>query len=573
MKNTLYYGDNLDIMRRYVADESVDLIYLDPPFNSARKYNLLFKEASGKVADAHIKVFEDTWHWNEATEEAFRSFVTSGYDQRLIGQVTNLVEVLDRNDATAYIVMMAPRLAELYRVLKPTGSLYLHCDPTMSHYLKLLLDVIFGVENFRNEIIWKRTSAHSDTKRFSHVTDTIFFYSKSNYFTWNPQFEAHDESYLRAKYGNTDPDGRRYYLGDMNSPNPRHNLMYEWKGFPSPVFGWRFSKETMAKLDAEGRIYYPKDKTKRPRIKRYLDEMDGEIIDNLWIDIPPINSQARERLGYPTQKPLKLLERIIECSSNEGDVVFDPFCGCGTATDAAQALSRRWIGIDITHLAIALIRWRLETRFGPRLEYEVRGEPVDVSGATALALMDRYQFQWWAVSRVGMYPLDDKKKKGADGGVDGMVRFVEDKGTTGKVIVQVKSGHVGVKDIKELRTTITNAGADIGVFVTLEEPTKPMRVEAAIAGKYKSETWQAEFPVIQILTIAELLGGKRPNHPPSGAPYKASEPFRPRREQTSLLDLKRSANAPTLTLDPALRAALSEDALPSEGEVDITDGD
>jgi len=532
--NVLYYGDNLDILRRHVPDESVDLIYLDPPFNSARKYNLLFKESSGKVADAHIKAFEDTWRWTPETEEAFNRFVTGEYDQNLIGQTVNFVNVLGRNDVTAYLVMMAPRLGELYRKLKRSGSLYLHCDPTMSHYLKILLDMIFGVENFRNEIIWKRTSAHSDTKRFSHVTDSIFFYTKSDDFTWNPQFEPHDEAYLKAKYSYAEPDGRRYRLDNMVSPNPRPNMMYEWNGFPSPVFGWRFKKETMAELDSQNRIVYPKNKTMRPQVKRYLDEMHGEILDNLWTDIPPINSQAKERLGYPTQKPLPLLERIIECSSNEGDVVLDPFCGCGTTIDAAQALNRRWIGIDITHLAIALIKWRLETRFQKRAEYEIHGEPVDVSGARALAELDRYQFQWWVVSLLGAYPLDDKKKKGADGGVDGVIRFVEERGTAGKVVVQVKSGNVGVKDIKDLRVTMKNVGAQIGVFATLEEPTKPMRVEAAMEGKYRSDTWQAEFPAVQLLTVAELLHGKRPNHPPSGSPYKSSEPFR---EKTKQIDL------------------------------------
>lgn len=524
------WGDNLHMMQAHIKDESVDLVYLDPPFNSARKYNLLFKEASGNVAEAHIRAFEDTWSWTPDTESTFAGFVTSSCSQMLIAQVENFVTVLGRNDVTAYLVMMAPRLAELHRVLKPTGSLYLHCDPTMSHYLKLLLDVIFGVSNFRNEIIWKRTTAHSDTKRYSHVTDSIFFYSKTDQFTWNPQYEPHGEEYLKAKYGNTEPDGRRYYLGDMQSPNPRPNMMYDWKGFASPPFGWRFSKDTMAKLDAEGKIYYPKDKAKRPRIKRYLDEMGGEIIDNLWTDIPPINSQAKERLGYPTQKPLKLLERIIESSSNEGDLVLDPFCGCGTTIDAAQALNRHWIGIDITHLAIALIRWRLDSRFQKRAEYDVIGEPVDVAGARALSELlpdGRYQFQWWAVSLVGAYPIDDKKKKGADGGVDGIIRFVEDRGAVGKVIVQVKSGHVGVKDIKDLRITMKNNGAQIGLFVTLEAATKPMLLEAAMEGKYHSETWQADFPAIQILTVSDLLSGKKPNHPPSGSPFKASEAFTP----------------------------------------------
>jgi site-specific DNA-methyltransferase (adenine-specific) len=363
MRNTLYYGDNLAILRDYIADESVDLIYLDPPFNSARSYNVLFKHESGDAAEAQLKAFDDTWHWGQEAEHTYHELVTKGLPP-VADMIGAMRQFIGDNQMMAYLVMMAARLAELHRVLKPTGSLYLHCDPTASHYLKVILDTIFGAQNYRNEIVWQRTNVHSDSKTWSHVSDIIFFYSKSGHFTWNPIYLPHSEEYVDDKYRYRDDDGRAYTLDNMTSPNPRPNMMYEWKGHASPPNGWRYSRETMAKLDAEGRIWYPEDKTKRPRLKRYLDEMPGRLLSNIWTDINPINSQAQERLGYPTQKPVALLERIISASSNPGDVVLDPFCGCGTTIAAAQKLGRHWIGIDITNLAIALQKYRLQDAYG-----------------------------------------------------------------------------------------------------------------------------------------------------------------------------------------------------------------
>lgn len=345
MANTLFYGDNLAILREYLPDESVDLIYLDPPFNSSRSYNVLFKDESGRESEAQITAFDDTWHWNQAAEETYHELVSEG-SPRVADMVGALRKFIGANQMMAYLVMMAARLVELHRVLKPTGSLYLHCDPTASHYLKVVLDAIFGPENFRNEIVWKRTTTHSDAKRWSPVSDTILYYTRSSLFTWNPQYAEHDAAYLVDKYRYDDKNGRGpYTLDNMTSPNPRPNMIYEWKGHASPPNGWRYSKETMAKLDTEGRIWYPEDKSKRPRLKRYLSEMAGRIHDNIWTDIFPINSQAAERLGYPTQKPLALLERIIQASSNPGDVVLDPFCGCGTTIAAAQKLGRSGSGL------------------------------------------------------------------------------------------------------------------------------------------------------------------------------------------------------------------------------------
>lgn len=325
-ENTLFYGDNLSILREHIQSESVDLIYLDPPFNSSRNYNVLFKDESGSDSEAQITAFEDTWHWNLAAEQTYADLLTDAPDQ--VGRmIESLRGFIGTNQMLAYLVMMTARLVELHRVLKPTGSLYLHCDPTASHYLKIILDAIFGIQNFQNEIIWKRTNVHSDAKHWSPVSDTILFYSKGGKFTWNPPYAPHSEQHLEAKYTAADEDGRRYTLSDMTSPNPRPNMMYEWMGYPSPLNGWRYSTETMAKLHAEHRIWYPTkkdgslDTSKRPRLKRYLDEMPGTLLSSIWTDIPPINSQAAERLGYPTQKPLTLLERIITASSNSGDII------------------------------------------------------------------------------------------------------------------------------------------------------------------------------------------------------------------------------------------------------------
>lgn len=515
MRNTLYYGDNLAILREHIPSESVDLVYLDPPFNSNRSYSVLFRDESGREAEAQVRAFDDTWHWNQHTEATYRELTTRSRPE-VGSMIAAMHEFIGENQMMAYLVMMAVRLVELHRVLKPTGSLYLHCDPTASHYLKVLLDTIFDVRNYHDEIVWQRTNVHSDSKTWSHVSDSIFFYTKSSQFSWHPVYAKHKDEYLTSKYRHKDSDGRVYRLDNMTSPNPRPNMMYEWKGHTSPPNGWRYSRETMAKLDAEGRIWYPNDKSKRPQLKRYLDETPGRLLSNVWTDIDPINSQAGERLGYPTQKPVALLERIISASSNPGDVVLDPFCGCGTTIAAAQKLGRTWLGIDITHLAIALQKYRLKAAFGlvDRKDYDVVGEPVDLAGAIQLASEDRYQFQWWALSLIQAQPLggdgeSKRGKKGADGGVDGVIAFIDDaSGRPKRVIIQVKSGHVGVATVRELRTVMENQRAAIGVLITLEPPTDKMITEAAKAGSYQSFHW-GEFPRLQILTVENLLNGRQ----------------------------------------------------------------
>jgi len=531
--NHLYYGDNLDIMRRYIDKESVDLVYLDPPFNSSRNYNVIFEQKSDDAAGAQIKAFEDTWHWDHTAALAYKEIVEAG------GQISVVMQAfrsfLGESDMMAYLVMMAPRLVELRRCLKSTGSLYLHCDSTASHYLKILLDSIFELNNFRSEIIWKRQTAHSDAKyQFADVTDILLFYGKSKNAKFNPTYTTHDPEYVGKFYRFNDNDGRGpYRLGDMASPNPRPKMMYTYKGFPWPEKGWRYQIETMKKLDKEGRIYYPTkangsfDLTKRLCLKRFLAEQKGNIITNIWTDINPLHSADAERLGYPTQKPEALLERIIKASSNEGDVVLDPFCGCGTAIAVAQKLKRQWIGIDITHLAISLMKNRLRDTFGDSIksEYKVVGEPVDLAGARELAKTDPYQFQWWALGLVGARPVE--QKKGADKGIDGRLFFHDDNsGKTRQVIFSVKAGQVHSSHISELAGVLQREKAEMGAMLTMEPPTRNMVREASAAELYESKDLGKAFPKIQILTIEEILKGKKPDIPyHAAATFKKAEKF------------------------------------------------
>ena len=533
-ENALYYGDNLDVLRRYLPDESVDLVYLDPPFNSQQDYNVLFAEHDGTMAAAQIQAFGDTWRWDEAAARAYEETVERG--GRVADAMRAFRTFLGNSDVLAYLCMMAPRLVELRRVLRPTGSLYLHCDPTASHYLKMLLDAVFGPGNFRAEITWKRTTTHSDAKRWSPVADVLLHYSKGDRFVWNPVYIEYGEDYVRTKYRHADEDGRLYRLDNMTSPSPRPNMMYEWKGHSSPSLGWRYSRETMARLDAEGRIWYPDSKSKRPQLKRYLDEMPGVLLGNVWTDIDPINARAAERLGYPTQKPEELLERIIHASSNPGDVVLDPFCGCGTAIAAAESLGRHWIGIDITHLAINLIKHRLQGTFGERVEavYDVIGEPTSLPDAKALAGEDPYQFQFWALGLVKARPTEGKK--GADQGIDGRLYFHDEQGgKTKQVIFSVKAGKTGPAHVRDLRGVVEREGAEIGALISMQEPTAPMRSEAATGGFYESP-FGTKHPRLQLLTVEQLLAGGRVDLP-SGSlqkTFKRAPGARSREEQLRL---------------------------------------
>ena len=508
--NRLYFGDNLDILREHVADGSVDLIYLDPPFNSNVNYNAFFQEQTGELSDAQITAFEDTWHWGLESEAAYRAVVTGG-PEKLADLLQAMRSFLGQSDMMAYLSMMAPRIAELHRVLKPTGSIYLHCDPTASHYLKLLMDATFGPVFYKNEIIWKRTSAHSDAKRYGRSHDVILYYTYGPQAVWNDPRQPYDEEYVAKYYRYQDDDGRRWMSGDLSAAGLRGGgYEYEWNGVTRI---WRVPQRTMEQLDAEGRVFYTRNGIARR--KRYLDESEGLRAQDLWTDIQPVRSWHTELLDYPTQKPEALLERIINASSNEGDVVLDPFCGCGTATVAAERLNRRWIGIDITHLAMSLMRHRLHDTFGDDLRpYEVVGVPQDPASAAALAQHDRYQFEWWGVSLVDARPARDRKK-GADAGVDGVINFFDDNsGKAKRIVVQVKSGGVNRGMIATLKGDMAREKAEIGLFVTLNEPTRPMLQEAASAGFYIPEHYpDHQYPRLQILTVADLLNGAEAQYP------------------------------------------------------------
>jgi len=548
MKNRLYYGDNLEILRsrEYFPDECVDLIYLDPPFNSNRNYNVLFKSESGADSEAQITAFEDTWHWGETAEATYDDIIVDA-PHKVATAIEALMNLIERNQMMAYLVMMTARLVELHRVLKPTGSLYLHCDPTASHYLKIILDTIFGGQNYRNEVIWKRTYAHNDPMRYGRITDTILFYSKNDDFLWNTQYTEYSEEYIRKFFRYEDDRGRyravtltgpKISLGDSGST---------WRGYSPTTSGrsWSVPKriirqlggeealswsvaERLDLLDENGYIYWP-PKGSVPHFKQYLHEMPGVPVQNLWTDIDRLSPHAKERLGYPTQKPEALLERIIRASSNEGDIVLDSFCGCGTAIAAAHKLGRRWIGIDITHLSIALQKYRLADMFElvSGRDYAVIGEPATVEGARELARDSanegRYQFEWWALSLLQAKPVGGsagsrKGKKGADQGIDGVINFFDEdeKGVkkARKVVLQVKSGKVNAGQIRDLKGTVEREGAAIGVFITLENPTQAMTKEALAAGWYESRTWGKKYRRTQILTIGDLFDGVGVAMPP-----------------------------------------------------------
>ncbi len=552
--NLLFFGDNLKVLRENIATESVDLVYLDPPFNSERDYNVLFKE-HGTESEAQIRAFEDYWHWDLQAERTYRELTAvdaenNGVPGRLVSLTESLRAFLGTSDMMAYLVMMAIRLAELRRVLKPTGSIYLHCDPTASHYIKLTLDGIFGPENFLNEIVWQRTASKGLTKRrLASNHDTVFAYRRSDQAIWNESstFEPYIESQLdpktASKYAQQDSDGRRYQLTSLINPNPnRPNLTYEFLGVTRV---WRWTRERMNAAYQAGEIVQSKPDS-IPRFKRYLDEQRGHPLGDVWGDIRPLNSQAAERLGYPTQKPVELLERIISLSSNEADVVLDPFCGCGTALHAAERLKRRWIGIDITHLAIGLIRNRLDTAF-PGIKYEVHGVPADAEGARSLAESDPYDFQWWALPLIGARPVANsdpgatRGKKGMDRGIDGVIRFIDDpaSGRSNRIVVSVKAGrHLNPAMVRDLRGTIEREKVPIGVLLSMYEPTSEMRSEAAKAGFWHSDSWGRDYPRVQLLTIEEVFGGKRVEYPGRDVTLQAAPAEAAMRENLPLPGVK-----------------------------------
>ncbi len=534
--NTLYYGDNLDVLRDHIADESVDLIYLDPPFNSNATYNVLFKAPAGQRSESQIEAFEDTWTWGPSAALAFNDVIRSKHtDAATLLHAMNAF--LRESDLMAYLAMMAVRLIELHRVLKPTGSLYLHCDPTTSHYLRVLLDSVFTPDKPKVEIIWQRTNAHNfKSSVWGRAHDTLLFYSRSDKPTFHPQYAAYGEAQL-SRY-KTDAEGRRYKAENLTFSTLNAKRQFEWRGTkPPPNRSWGAGLEQLERWLAQGRILLKRDGTPRlDGLKFYLDDMPGKAATSVWTDIERIGNTSGERLGYPTQKPLALLERIVSASSNPGDVVLDPFCGCGTAVHAAEKLGRRWIGIDITHLAISLIERRLKDAF-PGTAFAVKGTPLDLDGAADLARRDKYQFQWWAVSLIDAVP-HGPQKKGPDRGIDGIrwVRTGPRATDVERVIVSVKGGDsVGVAMVRDLAGVIEREQAAAGVFLTLAEPSREMRREAAAAGVF--ETSFGRHPKIQIVTIRELFAGLKVDLPPLGGGEGFRRASRERGPQPTQTDL------------------------------------
>jgi DNA modification methylase len=521
----LFYGDNLRVLRmaEHFPPESVDLVYLDPPFKPNEKYNVLFHDYGTAVpSTAQVRAMEDTWRWGTGAQAAYND-VQENAPYHVTRTLDALKAILGFSNMFAYLCMMAPRLVELHQVMKPSASLYLHCDPAASHYLKVLLDAVFQPENFRNEIVWKRTSGHSDAQRYGRVHDVLLFYGKSNASRWNRTYQPYDEEYVREYYRYQDPDGRRFMSGDIGAAGLLGGgYEYEWHRHRRV---WRVPLETMQKLDAEGRIFYTKNDF--PRLKRYLDEAKGMPAQDVWTDIEALRSWHAEKLKYPTQKPEALLDRIIEASSNPGETVLDPFCGCGTAIASAERLGRNWIGIDITYDAIPIIRDRLAKRgLKDKRDYEVWGSPETEKDALMLAEENPYQFQWWAVRRLGA--KETMFKKGADKGVDGRLMLPSDtKGKFAEAVISVKAGQTGPAHVRELAGTMKAQGADVGVLVIRKKPTKGMIEAAAAESEYLGDdgVW---YPRLQILSAKDVIENKGVRYPsgvlaPKTVPRKMRE--------------------------------------------------
>jgi len=521
--NLLYYGDNLEILKRYVKDESVDLVYLDPPFNSNVDYNVLFQERDGTEAASQIKAFKDTWHWTIETEREYQQALEQTASHRLVEALVGLRKILGQSDIMAYLVMMSARLNELRRVLKRNASLYLHCDPTASHYLKVLLDAALGPDRFRSEVVWKRHNARSTEGKWPRVHDVILYYRKSDDAVFHPIVIPGDVARTPHTLI-TGPDGKKYQTFELTAPGVTRSgeSGRPWRGFDPSKLGrhWANAHSVMDEWDRAGQIHWAKPGKaggfpRRLAAQPFEPEAREIVVGDVWTDIDRINQSAKERLGYPTQKPQALLERIIEASSNPGDLVLDPFCGCGTTVAAAHKLGRKWIGIDITHLAITLIKKRMRDTFGDSVRdaYDVVGQPKDMTGATALAKQDRFQFQWWALDLVNARPYE--QKKGADQGIDGRLYFHDEPegGETKQIVISVKSGKLKATDVRDLRGVVDREQAAIGVLISLEDFSKPMHAEAASAGFYDSP-WGGKHPRLQLLTIQDLFDGKKVDMPP-----------------------------------------------------------
>lgn len=540
----LWFGDNLTILREEIATNSVDLVYLDPPFNSNANYNVLFKTPQAEAASAQVEAFRDTWTWGNEAQWAIDEIMLAG------GPLANIVHALHsalgESDMMAYLVMMAQRLHELRRVLRSTGSLFLHCDATASHYLKIILDAIFGPQLFANEIIWQRSTGKSlMSRRLPNNHDVILAFAGGRDRHWfgDELYVPYDmknlPSTVAEKYVHDDGDGRKYQLDNLINPNAdRPNLTYEFLGVTRV---WRWTKERMASAFDQGLIHQSAP-GRVPRLKRYLDEQRGMPLGDVWTDIPPLNSQAKERLGYPTQKPVKLLDRILRAATSAGDTVLDPFCGCGTTIAAAEVIGRNWIGIDVAFHAIKVIEERIRSQ-NPSVAYEVGGIPRDFESAQRLALKDKFQFQWWANYLVGVQALKEIKR-GPDRGIDGQMFFMNGPRGWGRILTSVKGGqHVGAKDVREFKAVVDRERAEMGLFICLNDATRDMKAEAASFGFV--DTVHGHLPRLQIVTISDWFKGRRPILPSLG--HVSKEYFEPSKQTKPAKAKRPDPNAPEFT--------------------------
>jgi DNA modification methylase len=560
-KNKLYYGNNLDVLRSgEIPSGSVDLVYLDPPFNSKRAYNVFLTDPGGEESSAQIHAFDDTWKWTPETDRAYTDMLRGAAPEGVARALEAMFGLLGKVELMAYLVMMAPRLVILREALKPTGSLYLHCDPTASHYLKLLLDAVFGPKRFRNEITWRRTGAHGKAKRWGPIHDTILFYTRSDEYTWNHPRRPYMKGHVERYFVQDDKGWRTDYYGNVLTGSGLRGgeSGQPWRGFDPSAKGrhWAIPGGLIDDLDEDVSNLSQHEKLDRlyelgqikivpgeawPIYERYLQPEDGQAVGDIWAyqpytegtlfgsgeaidaDVRWLSSADRtERTGYETQKPVGLLARIIRASSNEGDLVLDPFCGCGTTVVAAQALGRRWIGIDISYLAIDLtVKQRLQP-VADQATFEVRGIPSDLEGARALLARDPFEFERWAVTQLNGQP---NEKQVADQGIDGVVKFlIPGQRRPGRALVSVKGGRrIAPTVVRDLRGTLEREGAEMGILVLLEAPTRGITQEVNRSGNY---TYPANgrgrsYPRVQVITVAQILEGKRPDLPPVFQAYSA----------------------------------------------------
>ena len=523
--NQLYYGDNLSIMKE-MPDDYVDLIYLDPPFNSNRNYNIMYRTMTGQPVPEQVEAFCDTWEMDVEKEEIIRTMPIilreQGFEDVFVRFWEHWIEALrtTQPNLLAYLVYMTIRLLEMKRILKPTGSIYLHCDPTASHYIKVVMDGIFGSKNFRNEIVWKRQTAKKGSqyrkKTYGASTDIILFYTQSNQWFFNiPKVEL-NKNELNKKFDKIDKDGRRFRTDNIlrnASLGIRSNLVYEYKGFIPDEYGWMVNKNKLEKMDKEGRLYWSENG--RPYRKYFVDEYYGKEVSNVWTDI--FVASRKERLGYPTQKPIALLDRIIKASCPPDGIVFDPFCGCGTTIAAAHLNNRKWIGCDIAVLSVKLIKEVLKERYSllDEQNYITTGIPTSLEGARILFKKDPFQFQHWCIEYVGGFC---NNKKTADKGVDGRIYFAIDDKKLGNMVLSVKGGKIKPSDIRDLRGVMARDNSQMGGLITLAEPTKAMKEEIATAGFY--ELHNTKYPRIQILTVKEMMDAEKLFHVPNRITHK-----------------------------------------------------